>query len=113
MPPIPLGGFILIGPPMFGCPNGEEEPQPFYKCHCKKNVSNVSQLVVNVYGEVRYLAVWWGPNCLAGAAVTRGHQRGAETKKEYEIRAKQRKQQQQIAKMRGCGWGQYLIWHAE
>lgn len=23
MPPIPLGGFILIGPPMFGCPNVE------------------------------------------------------------------------------------------
>jgi hypothetical protein len=22
MPPIPLGGFIRIGPPMFGCPGG-------------------------------------------------------------------------------------------
>lgn len=35
-----------------------------------------------VYGAVWYLAVWWGPNCLAVAAVTRGLQREAETKKE-------------------------------
>lgn len=25
MPPMPLGGFILIGPPMFGCPEVREE----------------------------------------------------------------------------------------
>lgn len=63
MPPMPLGGFILIGPPMFGCPEVREEGRSSLDpAHKRGGRASAAQ----------YLEVWWGPGCLAGEAVTRG-----------------------------------------
>lgn len=63
MPPMPLGGFILIGPPMFGCPEVKQE-------ECS------SLELAHKWGGKRvcgqYLEVCWGPGCLAKEAVTQG-----------------------------------------
>lgn len=61
---MPLGGFILIGPPMFGCPEVREEERSSLERGPRKRGGE------RVCGQ--HLEVWWGPGCLAKEAVTQG-----------------------------------------
>lgn len=89
MPPMPRGGFILIGPPMFGCPVikqnvGMAAPlgsitNPYGR---KKEDShleaNIKFLFKTAHYGRQYLEAGWGPGCLEGEAVTRGCSREAD-----------------------------------
>lgn len=73
MPPIPLGGFILIGPPMFGCPI-KHAIQISTKVILQSE-NTLFSFIIALHRSVskaggRYLVVWLGPNCLAGVVVT-------------------------------------------